>query len=71
MPKAADDSRPSASFRTAMQIRLDDYTYAKSKVLAAIYDESFNAVLIRALRNEIKRYEDKYGEIPRQIYPDD
>jgi len=71
VPKASDDSRPSAIFRVPTQIRLDEYTYAKGKVLAAIYDESFNAVLIRALRNEIKRYEEKYGEIPRQIYPDD
>ena len=71
MPKATDDSRPSAIFRVPMQIRLDEYTYGKGRVLAAIYGESFNAVLTRALRNEIKRYEEKYGELPKQVYPDD
>ena len=71
MLKNADDSRPSATFRTTMQIRLDEYTYAKGKVLAAVYSESFNALIIRSIRNEIKRYEEKYGELPKQVYPDD
>ena len=71
MPKTADDSRPSATFRATMQIRLDEYTYSKGKVLAAVYGESFNALIIRAIRNEIKRYEEKYGELPPQVYPDD
>ena len=71
MSKADDDSRPSATFRTAMQLRLDEYSYSKGKVLAAIYGESFNALIIRAIRNEIKRYEEKHGGLPRQVYPDD
>ena len=71
LSKTTDDSRPSAIYRIAMQIRLDEYSYSKGKVLAAVYGESFNALIIRSIRNEIKRYEEKYGELPRQIYPDD
>ena len=55
----------------ATQTRFDEATYAKGKVLAAIYDESFNATLVRALKNEIKRYEDNHGELPRQIDPEE
>ena len=71
MPKAPDEITPGTSQRVAMQIRFDEYTYSKGRVLAAIYGESFNSVLIRSLRNEIRRYEDKYGELPEQIDPDD
>ena len=71
MPKAPDEITSDTAPRVAMQIRFDEYTYAKGKVLAAIYDESFNSVLIRSLRNEIRRYEDKHGELPGQIDPDD
>ena len=56
--------------RVAIQTRFDEDTYAKGKVLAAIYDESFNATLVRALKNEIQRYEDRYGALPRQIVPE-
>ena len=55
----------------ATQTRFDEATYAKGKVLAAIYDESFNATLVRALKNEIQRYEDRYGALPRQIDPEE
>ena len=71
VPKADDDSRPSAIFRVPTQIRLDEYSYSKGRVLAAVYGESFNALIIRSLRNEIKRYEEKYGELPQLIDPDD
>ena len=71
MSKTADDSRPSAIYRIALQIRLDEYSYSKGKVLSAVYGESFNALIIRAIRNEIKRYEEKYGVLPQQVYPDD
>ena len=71
MPKADYDSRPTAIFRVPMQIRLDEYSYSKGRVLAAVYGESFNALIIRAIRNEIKRYEEKHGELPQQVYPDD
>ncbi len=57
--------------RVALQARFDETLFAKGKMLAAIYDESFNSVLVRALTNEIKRYEAKYGELPRQVEPID
>ena len=57
--------------RVALQARFDEALFAKGKVLAAIYDESFNSVLVRALTNEIKRYEAKYGELPQQVEPVD
>lgn len=57
--------------RVALQARFDETLFAKGKVLAAIYDESFNSVLVRALTNEIKRYEAKYGELPQQVEPVD
>ncbi|MDR3280157.1 MAG: hypothetical protein LBT23_06570 [Synergistaceae bacterium] len=56
--------------RVAIQTRFDEDVFAKGKVLAAIYDESFNAVLVRSLKNEILRYEEKYGELPKQVDPD-
>jgi hypothetical protein len=54
-----------------MQTRFDEDTYAKGKVLAAIYGESFNAILVRSLRNEIRRYEERHGELPGQVDPED
>ena len=70
--KSASPARKAAQSSTvATQTRFDEPTYAKGKVLAAIYDESFNATLVRALKNEIQRYEDRYGELPRQIDPEE
>jgi hypothetical protein len=66
MPEAKCSRR-----RVAIQTRFDEDTFAKGKVLAAIYDESFNATLVRALKNEIQRYEDRYGTLPRQIVPEE
>jgi hypothetical protein len=53
----------------AIQTRFDEETYAKGKVLSAIYGESFNALLVRSLKNEIRRYEDRHGGLPRQVEP--
>ncbi|MDR2180479.1 MAG: hypothetical protein LBP21_09235 [Synergistaceae bacterium] len=64
-------SASTAPRRVAIQTRFDEETFAKGKVLAAIYDESFNAVLVRALKNEIRRYEARYGKLPPQIDPED
>ena len=70
--KAASPSKKNRPSRTvATQTRFDEATYSKGKVLAAIYDESFNAVLVRALKNEIQRYEDRYGALPRQVVPEE
>ena len=60
-----------SSKRVAVQTRFDEETFAKGKVLAAVYGESFNSVLVRALRNEICRYEERYGELPQQVDPED
>ena len=49
------------------QIRIDEETFYKSKILAAVYDESFNKLMIRVLRDEIRRYETEYGELPKVI----
>jgi hypothetical protein len=57
--------------RVAIQTRFDEDIFAKGKVLAAIYDESFNAVIVRALKNEIRRYEERHGKLPPQIDPED
>ncbi len=67
--KAFGDLPTDTLRRVAIQARFDEETFAKGKVLAAVYGESFNAVLIRALKNEIRRYEEKYGGLPRQIDP--
>ena len=69
--KAASSAKKNEPPRTvATQTRFDEDTYAKGKVLAAIYGESFNATLVRALKNEIQRYEDQYGVLPRQVVPE-
>ena len=70
-PKTPDDTASNSLRRVAMQTRFDEDTYAKGKVLAAIYGESFNAILVRALRNEIRRYEERHGELPGQVDPED
>lgn len=69
--KALEEPSLGMARRIAIQTRFDEETFAKGKVLAAIYDESFNAILVRALKNEIRRYEEKYGELPQQIDPGD
>ena len=70
--KAASPAKKNGPSRTvATQTRFDEITYAKGKVLAAVYDESFNATLVRALKNEIQRYEDRYGTLPRQVVPEE
>jgi hypothetical protein len=62
------DKKPAArSGRIAIQTRFDKETYAKGKVLSAIYDESFNALLVRSMRNEIRRYEGRYGDLSSQV----
>jgi hypothetical protein len=68
--EATRETRSDLARRVALQTRFDEETYSKGKVLAAIYDESFNAVLVRSLKNEIRRYEEKYGELPRQVDPE-
>ena len=47
------------------QVRIDEPTFLKGKILAAIYDESFNRLMIRAIRNEIRNYEEVNGPLPK------
>jgi hypothetical protein len=49
------------------QIRLDEDTFLKGKILASIYDLSFNSFMIRAIKNELKNYEEEYGELPKPV----
>ena len=70
--KAANqDKKNESSHTVATQTRFNEDIYAKGKVLAAIYDESFNATVVRALKNEIQRYEDRYGALPSQVDPEE
>ena len=71
MPAKTDKKSAAPLGRVALQTRFDEETYAKGKVLSAIYGESFNALLVRSLRNEIRRYENNHGELPRQVEPAD
>ena len=52
------------------QVRIDEETFAKGKILAAIYGESFNHLMVRAIRNEILNYESKNGSLPNPTVPD-
>jgi hypothetical protein len=49
------------------QIRLDEDTFLKGKILASIYDLSFNAFMVRAIKNEIKNYQTEHGELPKPV----
>ena len=53
------------------QIRIDEKIFLKGKILAAIYDESFNSFMIRAVQNEIKNYERENGPLPEPKRPEE
>lgn len=52
------------------QLRIDEALFSKAKILAAIYDESFNTFATRAILSEIQRYESEHGEIPKPLKAD-
>ena len=54
----------------ATQVRVDEDLFSKGKILAAIYDESFNALLVRILTKEIQEYEARHGDLPRPLRAD-
>ena len=54
---------------TYTQVRIDDETFLKGKILAAVYDESFNHLMVRAIRNEIRTYEASNGPLPKPAVP--
>ena len=49
------------------QLRIDEDSFLKSKILASVYSLSFNAFVLRAIKNEIQNYEAKHGELPKPI----
>ena len=51
----------------ATQVRLEEDLFVRGKILAAIYDESFNSLLVRTLDNEIQRYEEEHGDLPKPL----
>ena len=72
MPEKTKRSRKSSTSKigqTYTQVRIDDDTFLKGKILAAIYDESFNHLMVRAIRKEIKHYEDVNGPLPKPATP--
>lgn len=56
--------------QTYTQVRIDDDTFLKGKILAAIYDESFNHLMVRAIRKEIRHYEAQNGPFPKPATPE-
>jgi hypothetical protein len=60
----ADDSEQSIIFT---QLRISEDTFMKSKILASIYDISFNAFVLLSIKNEIQNYENEHGELPKPI----
>lgn len=51
------------------QVRIDEDTFLKGKILAAVYDESFNKLMVRAVQNEIRNYEADNGPLPEHRSP--
>jgi len=49
------------------QLRIDEDSFLKSKILASVYSLSFNAFVLMAIKNEIQNYEAEHGELPRPI----
>ena len=47
------------------QVRIDEQTFLKGKILAAIYDISFNRLMVDAIRHEIELYEEANGPLPK------
>ncbi len=47
------------------QVRIDEQTFLKGKILAAVYDISFNRLMVDAIRHEIELYEEANGPLPK------
>lgn len=60
---------PDRSKSVFTQVRIDEDTFLKGKILAAVYDESFNSLLVRAVRSEIRTYEAEHGPLPEPARP--
>ena len=46
------------------QVRIDEPAFLKGKILAAVYDESFNHFMVEAIKHEIQLYEEANGPLP-------
>ena len=46
------------------QTRFPEEVYAKARVLAAIYDVSFNQFLVDVLTEKIAAWESEHGDLP-------
>ena len=63
-------SAPDKAKPVFTQVRIDEETFLRGKILAAVYDESFNSLMVRAVRNEIRAYEAEHGPLPDPTKPD-
>ena len=73
MPEKSKRTRKNSTAKTNQtytQVRIDDDTFLKGKILAAIYDESFNHLMVRAIRKEIRHYETHNGPLPKPATPE-
>lgn len=74
MPEKSKRERKASADKTSQiytQVRIDEATFLKGKILAAVYDESFNHLMVRAIRNEIKNYEALNGSLPEPATPEE
>lgn len=72
-PNAAGRGRVSAPDKSRpvfTQVRIDEETFLKGKILAAVYDESFNSLMVRAVRAAIRAYEAEHGPLPEPARPE-
>lgn len=56
---------------TCTQLRIDSSLFAKAKILAAVYGDSFNSFVTRLIQNSVSQYERDYGELPRPLPTDE
>lgn len=74
MPEKTKRTRKNSTSKanqTYTQVRIDNDTFLKGKILAAIYDESFNHLMVRAIRKEIRHYEAQNGPLPKPATPEE
>ena len=65
--KTVDSNNYADKATVFTQIRIDEDTFLKGKILASVYDLSFNAFMIRAIKDQIRQYEIQHGDLPKPI----
>lgn len=70
MPRTSDNNRIKSE-QSFTQIRLSSELFRKSKILAAIYDISFNQLMVNALSHEIQKYETEHSPLPESLELED